>query len=47
MVPISHLMIPIEWVTYPQKEYGYCRTKRNSSAWRDKNSEDRAKGPRF
>jgi hypothetical protein len=25
MVLISHLMVSIEWVSYPQKEYGYCR----------------------
>ena len=25
MVLISYLMIPIEWVPYPQKECGYCR----------------------
>ena len=25
MVLISHLMVPIEWVPYPQKEYEYCR----------------------
>jgi hypothetical protein len=25
MVFISHLMIPIEWVPYPQKECGYYR----------------------
>ena len=46
-VPISYLMVPIEWVIHQQKECGYCRTKRNSSAWRDKHSEDRAKGLRF
>ena len=25
MVLISHLMVLIEWVPYPQKECGYCR----------------------
>jgi hypothetical protein len=25
MVLISHLIVPIEWVPYPQKECGYCR----------------------
>jgi hypothetical protein len=25
MVLISHLMVAIEWVPYPQKECGYCR----------------------
>jgi hypothetical protein len=25
MVLTSHLIVPIEWIPYPQKEYGYCR----------------------
>ena len=25
IVLISHLMVPFEWVPYPQKEYGYCK----------------------
>ena len=25
MVLISHLIVPIEWVPYPQKVWGYCR----------------------
>ena len=25
MVLISHLMVPIEWISYPQKERGYYR----------------------
>ena len=24
MVFILHMMVPIEWVPYPQKECGYC-----------------------
>ena len=25
MVLISHLIVPIEWISYSQKECGYCR----------------------